>query len=195
MEEAFETDDYGRMHDAIARIILLYGMTMCIGGLPLIYLGDEVGLCNDYTYTENPAKQYDSRWVHRPATNWELNEKIMAGKKPEYVLFEQLRKLINIRKKTQVFGDNFVHLIDTGHASVLGFVKTLSETANSNRSHGDSAVLVLANFREKTSDVILPNAWTVTPLRDMISGKRVAPNEKMVLAAYQLCWLQVDTSS
>ena len=32
---------------AIARLIVLYGVIMTIGGLPLIYLGDEVALTND----------------------------------------------------------------------------------------------------------------------------------------------------
>ena len=28
-------------------------------------------MCNDYTYTENPEKDGDSRWVHRPHFDWE----------------------------------------------------------------------------------------------------------------------------
>ncbi len=32
-----------------------------IGGIPLIYLGDEIGTLNDYSYRSNPAKASDSR--------------------------------------------------------------------------------------------------------------------------------------
>jgi len=41
------------------------------GGIPLIYLGDEIGMLNEYSYRDDPAHQQDSRWVHRPKANWE----------------------------------------------------------------------------------------------------------------------------
>ena len=37
------------------------------GGIPLIYLGDEVGTLDDHGYVNDPGKAGDSRWVHRPA--------------------------------------------------------------------------------------------------------------------------------
>ena len=40
---------------------------MSTGGVPLLYLGDEVAQLNDYSYIDDPATAGDSRWVHRPA--------------------------------------------------------------------------------------------------------------------------------
>ena len=38
------------------RILLLHGVVLSIGGIPLLYLGDEVGTLNDYAYRADPAK-------------------------------------------------------------------------------------------------------------------------------------------
>ncbi len=56
---------------AIRRISLIHSIIITIGGIPLIYLNDEIGLLNDYGYRDDPAKAHDSRWVHRSVTNWE----------------------------------------------------------------------------------------------------------------------------
>ena len=48
---------------AIRRILLIHGIILTIGGIPLIYLGDEIGTFNDYAYRHDPAKAKDSRWV------------------------------------------------------------------------------------------------------------------------------------
>ena len=52
---------------AVARLLLLYGVALSSGGIPLIYLGDEIGALNDSSYVNDPGKAGDSRWVHRPA--------------------------------------------------------------------------------------------------------------------------------
>jgi amylosucrase len=194
LEEALETVDQGRALDAMGRTLLIYGITMCIGGLPLLYLGDETGVCNDYTYVDDPAKRNDSRWIHRAATNWALVEQVQNGNRLESYQYEQLTRLIHIRKQTPVFGDNFLYLVDTAHPSVLGFVKTMKMTANANRSHGEGAVLVLANFREKASLAKLPENWSAIPLRELITGQQFCINEQIELAPYQLCWFQVATN-
>ena len=51
---------------ALERILAAYSIAMSTGGIPLIYLGDEVGMLNDYSYINDPAKFDDSRWVNRP---------------------------------------------------------------------------------------------------------------------------------
>ena len=67
LERALHTQDAGEIELAMRRILLLHGIILSVGGIPLIYLGDEVGTLNDYSYRDDPAKVDDSRWVHRPA--------------------------------------------------------------------------------------------------------------------------------
>ncbi len=54
---------------AVRRILMIHSIILSIGGIPLIYLGDEIGALNDYGYRDDPAKAGDSRWVHRPAAD------------------------------------------------------------------------------------------------------------------------------
>ena len=40
------------------------------GGLPVIWMGDELGLLNDPDWAEEPGHAEDNRWVHRPRMPW-----------------------------------------------------------------------------------------------------------------------------
>ena len=48
------------------RILLLYAVAFAHGGLPLIYMGDELGLLNDASYLDERERADDNRWMHRP---------------------------------------------------------------------------------------------------------------------------------
>ena len=71
LEQAIEEKDDHKKEMAIRRIMLLYGITLSIGGIPLIYLGEEWGMLNDYDFVKDPAKSGDTRWIHRPKMKWE----------------------------------------------------------------------------------------------------------------------------
>ena len=45
---------------------MLHSIILSIGGIPLIYLGDEFGTLNEYSFASDMYKADDSRWVHRP---------------------------------------------------------------------------------------------------------------------------------
>jgi amylosucrase len=51
---------------ARARLRLLYGLAFAVGGLPVITMGDEQGLLNDWSYAQDPARSGEGRWLHRP---------------------------------------------------------------------------------------------------------------------------------
>ena len=51
---------------AVRRVLLLYAVAFAHGGLPLIYMGDELGLLNDASYLDDPHRRDDNRWMHRP---------------------------------------------------------------------------------------------------------------------------------
>jgi amylosucrase len=63
LERALAAKDEVQIEHAIRRIVLIESMCIGIGGIPLIYLGDELGTLNDYTYRTDPAKSVDSRWI------------------------------------------------------------------------------------------------------------------------------------
>ncbi len=72
LESATQTGDENRVDDAIARILLLHTVIMGFGGVPLLYMGDELGTLNDYSFIDDPAHADDNRWVHRPVMDWTL---------------------------------------------------------------------------------------------------------------------------
>ena len=62
---------------AAARILLAYAVVCSFGGIPVIWMGDEIGLLNDAGWADDPAHADDNRWVHRPRMPWEV---VAAGR-------------------------------------------------------------------------------------------------------------------
>ena len=52
------------------RLVLLYSVTYAFGGIPLLYMGDELALRNDTGYLADPERAPDNRWMHRPPMDW-----------------------------------------------------------------------------------------------------------------------------
>ena len=50
---------------ALRRLLLVHGIALSFGGLPVLYMGDELGMQNDYSYALDPERAHDTRWVQR----------------------------------------------------------------------------------------------------------------------------------
>lgn len=50
----------------VRRVLLAHGLALSTGGLPLIYLGDELAQTNDEDWAQDPDQAGDARWAHRP---------------------------------------------------------------------------------------------------------------------------------
>jgi amylosucrase len=50
---------------SLRRLVLLHGLAYAFGGLPLLYMGDELGMQNDDAYLADPQRAHDTRWVQR----------------------------------------------------------------------------------------------------------------------------------
>ncbi|MEJ7800868.1 MAG: alpha-amylase family glycosyl hydrolase, partial [Ilumatobacter sp.] len=55
------------LDEAIARLLLLYGIAFGYGGIPIVYMGDELGQGDDADWRRDRDEIADSRWTHRPA--------------------------------------------------------------------------------------------------------------------------------
>jgi amylosucrase len=55
---------------AVPRILLAHAVVLGFGGLPVLWMGDELGLLNDPHWADDPAHADDNRWVHRPVMPW-----------------------------------------------------------------------------------------------------------------------------
>ncbi|MCB0909763.1 MAG: alpha-amylase family protein [Nocardioidaceae bacterium] len=76
--------------DAVRRILLAHAITFGFGGLPVIWMGDELGLLNDPDWAEDPAHAADNRWVHRQRMPWPIPP-------DQHGIHEGLRHLIRAR--------------------------------------------------------------------------------------------------
>ena len=84
LEQAIEENDEDKKELAIRRMMLLHGVSLSIGGIPLLYMGEEWGMLNDYDFIKDPAKAGDSRWIHRPKMKWEYSSRSwMTTSSPE----------------------------------------------------------------------------------------------------------------
>jgi glycosidase len=167
---------------SIKRILLLYGVALSMGGIPLIYLGDEVGTLNDYGYGEDPVKAEDSRWVHRPRTDW---ERVKRRNKPASIegrVYGGLKRLIDARKGCSAFAGSETEIVETGNGHIFGYV----------RQHGDARVLALANFsgeeQSVTSNLLRLYGLSYT-FKDLVSGETRDAEGDITLAPYDLVWL------
>jgi amylosucrase len=91
---------------AIRKIILMQAQTLFIGGIPMLFYGDEAGYTNDYAYLQDPGKSYDNRWMHRPMIDWQKNARTATPGTIEHAIFEATRKLIALRKQLPVVADH-----------------------------------------------------------------------------------------
>ena len=65
----------------------MQALSFFIGGMPMLFYGDELGYTNDYSYLEDPGKSYDNRWMHRPVMDWDRIQQIEVGGTTEERIF------------------------------------------------------------------------------------------------------------
>ncbi|MDO4783987.1 MAG: alpha-amylase family protein [Propionibacteriaceae bacterium] len=98
-DSALHAGDTWRTEEAIGRLLLLYAVILGFGGVPLLYMGDEIGLGNDLAYAEDPAHAADNRWAHRPVMDWAAAAKARARPDtPRGRILAGLRRTIEVRK-------------------------------------------------------------------------------------------------
>jgi glycosidase len=155
LEKALEEKEAAEIEFAIRRILLIHGVILTAGGIPLLYLGDEIGTLNDYSYQEDPAHREDSRWVHRPKADWERYAKRNDPKTVEGRVYLGLQKLIRLRKENELFSGGGLEIIPTGNDHVLGFFRTRDA----------SSAIVFANFSEDPQSLAV-NVLEHVPLKE-----------------------------
>jgi len=179
VELALEQGDPEALDLALRRILLVHGVTMTMTGIPLIYLGDEIAMLNDYGYEQSPDKIGDSRWLHRAAFDWERAEQRHDTETVSGRVYHGLLKLVRLRAHTKALAGTTLEIAETGNARVFGFV----------RSHGESAVFVLANFTEAEQRVEarrLRQLGLRKTAVDLHAGQTVTAARELVLDPYQL---------
>ncbi len=139
LEKALTEEGPAEVELALRRIALLHGVILTVGGIPLIYLGDEIGQLNDYRYRQDVNKAHDSRWVHRLTADDAAYARRQQPDTLEGRLYAALHELIALRKRCTAFAGALLTVLETGNGHVLGY----------ERRHDAARVVVFANFSEQ----------------------------------------------
>ncbi|MEJ0083026.1 MAG: hypothetical protein WDM78_19210 [Puia sp.] len=91
LETALKNGDQYAVSQSIDKILMMQALSFFIGGMPMLFYGDELGYTNDYSYLEDPGKSYDNRWMHRPVMDWERIKQIEISGSTEERIFPGLR--------------------------------------------------------------------------------------------------------
>ena len=168
---------------AVQRINLLRSIMISAGGIPLIYIGDEWGMLNDYTYLSDPAKATDSRWVHRSRQRWQSRRDLTDPEALEWRFFNEIVKLIALRKQLPAMSNGAMEVIDTENPHLFGYI----------RAYGGQKLVIVNNFSEFLQTfpgAALNRAASDTRFIDRISGKPIPDGDNLVLGPYQFLWLE-----
>lgn len=187
LEQAIDHEDETLKEMAIRRMCLLHGVILSFGGIPLLYLGEEWGMLNDYDFVEDPAKAGDSRWIHRPKMKWEFLKKLddhldSGDGSIRKKIFKSIQQWIALRKSTPALAGQAMELIDTLNKHVLGYIRQ-------NEGH---RLIVLANFSEEPQMVdgnCIRMAGLGRFFEDLIHGCTYTTSDPFSLGAYEILWL------
>jgi amylosucrase len=184
LEAAVESGDALARELAIRRVLLLHAVAFAHGGLPLIYMGDELGLLNAPSWGEDPHHRDDNRWMHRPAMDWAAAARRHVAGSDEAAIWAGLRRLIAARRATRAtHGQGESEPLWTGNDHVYGLLRTFA----------GERLLVLANFTADEQRVrrglLDEHGMPVTATAAEPDGRPLrAGGAELVLSPYQFTW-------
>ncbi|MCA9900053.1 MAG: hypothetical protein KC433_17800, partial [Anaerolineales bacterium] len=184
LETAVSHTNWSDVELAIRRILLLHSLIFAYGGIPLIYMGDEIGLLNDHSYLDDPDLAEDSRWIHRPHMDWEKaadrhNPKSITGR-----IYQGLCQLIAARQRTKVLhAETAVYPVWANNDHVFALL----------RDNPRGRLLILANVTENHQTVSrhrLRELGFTGLLINRLTEQPVDMWQDLTLEPYQAVWLQ-----
>ncbi len=188
LEKGLKTKNEKLVDQAVDKLVMLHGIILSYGGIPMLYAGDEIGMLNDYSYLNDEDKKDDSRWLNRPVHDWTATRSIRQEGTIPHKVFNRLRHLILTRKAHRVLADHHLPILhEPNNSHVLVF----------ERSGGNKGgILVLCNFDE--NDQVLDSGWITSlgyiqnaTFSDLISGKkRKLTSGLFTLKPYEIFWLE-----
>ena len=167
---------------AADRILLAYSLAMSTGGIPLIYLGDEVGQLNDPAWADNPDNAHDARWVHRPEyspADYDRRHDLFSV---QGRIFGGVQRMIAVRQQTPEFDGTRLIPFDTHNPHVVGY----------QRPGEHSVVLCLANVSDWSQFVTGETLSGFLPTGVELHGNGTLDlRSGILLDAHSFWWIRV----
>jgi amylosucrase len=183
LEKAVIENNESAINQSIQKILMMQAHSIFLGGLPMLFYGDEVGYTNDYSYQNDPGKSYDNRWMHRPIIDWEKVANSRIEGTIENRLFSGIKKLLKIRKQKPLFSDlSNITWLSPHNIHVAGFTRRM----------GNDRIYCLYNFSDQAAYLtwyaFREQGEGAEILLDLWSGvdHRIGPDhEYLILEPYQ----------
>ena len=169
LEKAIEEGDQQLIDTSIRRILLMHGLIMSFGGIPL----------------DDESKADDSRWLNRPVIDWDKVARRHTPGTIEQRVFDGLKKMIAIRKTLPEFWNgNDYRIVDNANPHVFTFV----------REQAWHKALVVANLSDRLQTLpqtIFAHAGFGLSAHDLFEDRPVDVGAgQLVLEPYQFMWLK-----
>src|SRR4051794_12610267 len=145
LDAARGSGDGAALAAAVRRLVMLYSVVYAFGGIPLLYMGDELALPNDPHWAAAPTHAADNRWMHRPPMDWTVAERRHEAGSVESAVFTGLQSLARTRAQLLALraGTGTV-LLDGPSPHVLAWRR---------RHPRGTSFVGLANFSDAPSEV------------------------------------------
>jgi len=188
LQAARERGDEAAIDLAIERMLLGNALICGFGGLPLLYMGDEIGLPNDAHWQEDPAHAGDSRWMHRPMMDRAAAQRRHDPSSVEGRLFDGLLQIVTARRTTPQLNARYdTDVLRTGHPRLFTIA----------HRHPLGTLIGVYNFTAGTQWLragVLADEGVHRPL-DRLGGSLLpVVDDHVELGPYARCWL-VDASA
>jgi amylosucrase len=152
------------------------------GGIPLLYMGDELALRNDATYLDDPERAPDNRWMHRPPMDWAAAARRSAAGSLEARVFGGIRRLGEARRSlVSLRGGGESEVLDVGSDAVLCWRR---------RHPRGGTVVAVANVGERVQAVDADAVTGFGTFREVISsdGPLGVRDGRLVLPGLGFAW-------
>jgi amylosucrase len=185
LEEALEKEDNDLIELAVRRINMLRSILVSIGGIPLLYAGDEYGNLNDYTFLSDPVKANDSRWVHRSKKRWHAADDLTDSDTLEWRFFHEMVRLFQLRKQLPALRNSGMKLVDSGNPHLFAY----------RRQTGDQLLLIVNNFSEFEQVMgadKLAAAGMARDAMDIVAQQLLPGGSDLTLEGYRYAWIDLS---
>jgi amylosucrase len=83
----------------VQRLVLAHLMVLGFGGLPVLWMGDELALRNDPGWADEPSHADDNRWAHRPRMPWDVAQRRHVEGTVEHRVWSALTSAVRVRAR------------------------------------------------------------------------------------------------
>lgn len=165
------------------RLELLYSVVFSFGGIPLLWMGDELALGDDPDWAADPLHASDNRWLHRPPMDWARAARRHRPDTLEGQVFGRLRRLAAARAAQPALrSGGRTTMLEPDDPHVLAYLRRHPRSA--------TPLLALANFSDSWQSVPLTLLGDVTLTHaHSTRGRLDLGGDRLHLPPWGFAWL------